>query len=103
MKPLSIYRPKDLCEVLETTGRSRSAVMKLGPAQAGAHEASDQVLLLVQGALRAEAGGKHFTLKAGEVVTILPGVKHGFFKRGEEPTLTFNLYSPPGFTPDENR
>jgi mannose-6-phosphate isomerase-like protein (cupin superfamily) len=107
MKALNIYRPRDWFKVLQTTERSQSAVMKLGPGQATgetaeAHEASDQVLLLVQGELRAEVGGKHFTLKAGEMVTILPGMKHRFVNRGEEPAVTFHVYSPPEYPPNED-
>ncbi|MEI9892515.1 MAG: cupin domain-containing protein [Chthoniobacter sp.] len=67
-------------EVLQTTMRSQTAVMTLGPGQSSgdqpeAHEGSDQVLLLVQGRLSALIGGKRSRLKAGDVVVIPPQVK----------------------------
>ncbi len=63
MKRQNIHRTSEWFKVLQTTKRSQTAVMKLGPGQATgeepeAHEKSDQVLLLVAGDLSTEIGGK---------------------------------------------
>ncbi len=42
-------------------------------------------------------------MKAGDVVIIPPGVKHKFINSGEEPAVTFNVYSPPEYPVDEKR
>lgn len=81
--------------------------MTLGPGQstgdeAEAHEASEQVLLLIDSALAAVIGGKRSQLKAGDVVIIPPRVKHRFINCGTKPALTFNVYSPPEYPPDES-
>jgi mannose-6-phosphate isomerase-like protein (cupin superfamily) len=83
-----------------------TAVMKLGQGQATgrepeAHEKSGQVILLVAGELSAEIGGKRSRMKAGDVVIIPPRVKHKFTNSGEEPAVTFNVYSPPEYQVDE--
>jgi mannose-6-phosphate isomerase-like protein (cupin superfamily) len=102
----NIYRVKDWFEVLQTTPRSQTAVMKLGPGQASGeepetHEASDQVLLLVEGELSAEIAGARLRMKAGDVVVIAPGIKHKFVNHGHERAVTFSVYSPPEYPPDE--
>ena len=66
-----------------------------------AHEKSDQVILVVEGELSAEIGGKHYRMKAGDVIIIPPRVKHKFTNSGEEPAVTFNVYSPPEYPVDE--
>jgi mannose-6-phosphate isomerase-like protein (cupin superfamily) len=106
MKPQNIYRGSEWFKVLQTTKRSQTAVMKLGPGQATgeepeAHEKSDQIVLLVAGELSAVIGGKVSRMKAGDVVIIPPRVKHKFTNSGEEPALTFNVYTPPEYPADE--
>ena len=91
---------------MQTTKRSQTAVMKLRAGQSTgekpeAHKDSEQVLLLLDGALSAEIGGKRSQLKAGDVVVIPAGVKHRFTNRGGQPVVTFNVYSPPEYPPDE--
>jgi mannose-6-phosphate isomerase-like protein (cupin superfamily) len=80
--------------------------MKLGAGQstgeeAEAHKGSEQVLLLIEGELAAEIGDKRSRMKAGDVVIIPPRVKHRFTNRGGRPAITFNVYSPPEYPPDE--
>lgn len=106
MKRQNIYRVSEWFKVLQTTKRSHTAVMKLGPGQATgekpeAHENSDQVLLLVAGELSAEIGGKRSRMKEGDVVMIPARVKHKFTNRGELPAVTFNVYSPPEYPANE--
>ena len=80
--------------------------MTLGPGRATgdepeAHKASDQVLLLIEGELSAEIDGARSRMKAGDVVVIPPGTKHKFTNPGDEPAVTFSVYSPPEYPPDE--
>lgn len=106
MKALNIYEAKEWFKILQTTQKTQSAVMKLGPGQSSgnkpeAHQKSDQVLLLIEGELEAEISGRHSKLKPGDMVTIAPGVKHRFVNSGENPAVTFNVYSPPEYSADE--
>jgi mannose-6-phosphate isomerase-like protein (cupin superfamily) len=103
---VNIYRGEEWFKVLQTTSRSQTAVMKLAPGQASGdqpqtHQASDQVLLLIEGELWAEIAGRGLPMKAGDVVVIPPCTKHRFTNRGAVPALTFSVYSPPEYPPDE--
>ena len=107
MKRENIYRTTEWFKVLQTTPRTQTAVMKLGQRQATgrkpeAHEKSDQVILVVEGELSAEIGGNRYRMKAGDVIIIPPRVKHKFTNSGEEPAVTFNVYSPPEYPVDES-
>jgi len=102
----NIYQAKEWFKVLQTTPRSQTAVMKLGPGQAtgdepGTHKASDQFLLLIEGELAAEIADARSRMKAGDVVVIPPGTKHKFTNPGEVPAVTFSVYSPPEYPADE--
>lgn len=102
----NIRRPREWFAVLQTTQRSQTAVMTLGPGQSSgdepeAHKGSDQVLLLVEGTLSALIDGKRSQLKAGDVVVIPPGIKHRFTNRGDQPAVSFSVYSPPEYPPGE--
>jgi mannose-6-phosphate isomerase-like protein (cupin superfamily) len=105
-KRANLYRVKEWFKVLQTSGRSQTAAMTLGTGQATgetaeAHEKSEQVLLLIEGDLVAEIGGKRSRMKAGDVVVIPPRVKHRFTNPGDRPAVTFNVYSPPEYSPNE--
>src|SRR5688572_19632259 len=105
-KRANIYRPKEWFKVLQTTKRSQTAVMTLGAGQstgekAEAHDGSEQVLLLIEGALAAEIGRKRSRMKPGDVVVIPSRVKHKFTNRGKRPAVTFSVYAPPEYSPDE--
>jgi mannose-6-phosphate isomerase-like protein (cupin superfamily) len=82
-KRANIYRAKEWFKVLQTTKRSQTAVMTLSPGQSSGDEPEDQVLLLIQGELSAEIGGKRSRMKAGDVVIIQPRVEHRFTNRGD--------------------
>ncbi|MFN2540576.1 MAG: cupin domain-containing protein [Chthoniobacterales bacterium] len=89
-------------EVLQTGGRSQTAMMTLEPGEATgekaeAHEKSDQVLLMLDGELRGEVGGDRPELRKGDVIIIPAGVKHRFVNRGDKNATTFNVYSPPAY------
>lgn len=104
-KRANIYQTKKWFKILQTIKRSQTAVMKLSAGQSSgekpeSHQGSEQVVLLIEGELSAEIGGKHFRMKAGDVVVIQPGMKHRFTNRGDQPVVTFNVYSPPEYPPD---
>ncbi len=106
LKRDNIFKVKEWFKVLQTTPRSQSAVMRLGPGQSSgetpeAHRDSDQILLLVEGELSAEIAGQRFRLKSGDAVLIPPRTTHKFTNRGKGPAVTFNVYSPPEYRPDE--
>ena len=106
MNVSNIYRTAEWFEVLQTTAQSQTAVMRLEPSEstgekAESHKHSQQLLLLVKGSLLAELDGENRNLQAGDVVIIPPGVKHKFTNSGAETALTFNLYCPPEYPPDE--
>jgi mannose-6-phosphate isomerase-like protein (cupin superfamily) len=91
---------------LQTTGRSQAAVMRLEPGEATGkhaelHEESEQLLLLLEGTLAAEIGSERLTMNAGDMVIVPAGVKHRFTNPGITLAVTFNVYCPPEYPPDE--
>jgi mannose-6-phosphate isomerase-like protein (cupin superfamily) len=105
-KRANIFRVKEWFKVLATTKRTQTAVMKLGVGQSTgdepeAHEGSEQILLLVEGELSGEVRGRHLRMKPGDFIVIPPRVKHKFTNGGKIPVITFNVYSPPEYPPDE--
>jgi mannose-6-phosphate isomerase-like protein (cupin superfamily) len=102
----NIYRTRKWFKVLQTSKRSQTAVMTLGPGQASgedaeAHKHSEQVLLLVSGELNARIGENRSRMKAGDVVVIPPGTRHKFLNHGTEPAVTFSVYCPPEYPSGE--
>jgi mannose-6-phosphate isomerase-like protein (cupin superfamily) len=69
--------------------------------QPESHEHSQQILLLIEGELLAEVDGKRQDLNAGDALIIPPKVRHKFTNKGKTPALTFNVYCPPEYSPDE--
>jgi mannose-6-phosphate isomerase-like protein (cupin superfamily) len=93
-------------EILQTTGRSQEAVVRLDPGEATgeraeSHEKSEQLLLLIEGALDGEIGFERLAMDAGDMVIIPAGVRHKFTNPGETIAVTFNVYCPPEYPPDE--
>src|SRR4029079_14326897 len=89
-------------EVLETTGRSQTAVMNLKPGQASGdakegHEKSDQVLVVLEGEVLAEVGDERARLRAGDVVVIPAGVRHRFANEANGVVRTVSVYAPPAY------
>jgi mannose-6-phosphate isomerase-like protein (cupin superfamily) len=102
----NINQATEWFEVLQTTSRSQTAVMRLGPGEATgehaeSHEDSEQILLLAEGVLAAEIDSEHLAMKVGDIVTIPPGIKHKFTNPGTTIAVTFNVYNPPEYAPDE--
>jgi mannose-6-phosphate isomerase-like protein (cupin superfamily) len=94
--------------VLQTGKRSQTAVMALKPGEesgpkANEHPRSEQVLLVLEGEVRAEVGrARRRTLKAGDAVVVPPGTRHRFVNKGKRTARTLNFYAPPAYDPDES-
>jgi mannose-6-phosphate isomerase-like protein (cupin superfamily) len=89
-------------EVLQTSKRTQTAMMTLGPGEksgrkAEAHDKSDQVLLMLSGKLSGTVGPETVSLKKGDVLLIRAGTPHRFENPGRRQAVTFNVYSPPEY------
>lgn len=101
----NVWTTKGWFEVLQTSEKSQTAVMKLAPGQSSgdepeAHEDSEQVLIVMEGEVFAEIESECSTLREGDVVVIPPGTRHKFSNRSKKPALAFNVYSPPEYPAD---
>ncbi len=65
------------------------------------HRNSDQVLLVVEGELLAEVDGKKSKMRRGDTCTVPAGTPHRFENSGDGRAVTFNVYSPPEYSPGE--
>jgi mannose-6-phosphate isomerase-like protein (cupin superfamily) len=106
MTVFNIYDAKEWFQVLHTADHSQTAVMVLSAGshsseEMNVHETSDQVLLLVEGELEAEVGGKKQSMRKGDSCIVPAGTPHRFENRGEAPAITFNVYSPPEYPANE--
>jgi mannose-6-phosphate isomerase-like protein (cupin superfamily) len=93
-------------QVLQTSRQSQTAVMVLTPGghsseAMNVHKNSDQVLLLLEGELLAEVGGKKLTMRQGDSCIVPAGTPHRFDNHGKDRAVTFNVYSPPEYSPGE--
>lgn len=92
----------DWFAVLATGGKSQAAVMTLAPGQssgneAEAHKRSEQILLVLEGSVRAEVEGERRTLQQGDLILIPAGARHRFTNEAGQRAITFNTYSPPEY------
>jgi mannose-6-phosphate isomerase-like protein (cupin superfamily) len=106
MNVANVHATKQWFEVLQTTKQSQTAVMVLSAGgqsseETNVHRKSDQILLVVEGHVRAEVAGEQRLLQAGEVCVIPAGTEHRFENAGEKRALTFNVYTPPEYAADE--
>lgn len=88
--------------VVKTGEGAQTAIMTLGPGEASGekaneHVASEQVLYVVSGEIRAEVGDQTFVLSAGDSTIVPKGVAHRFSNQGSGAAETFNVYSPPAY------
>jgi mannose-6-phosphate isomerase-like protein (cupin superfamily) len=102
----SVNNVKEWFEVLQTMERTQTAVMILtsgghSSEEMNVHEKSDQVLLLLEGDVYAEVGGKKSQMHKGDTCIIPAGTPHRFENRGKDRAVTFNVYSPPEYPADE--
>jgi mannose-6-phosphate isomerase-like protein (cupin superfamily) len=106
MKIANLREAQSWFQVLQTGAHSQTAVMTLkaggqSSEEENVHQKSDQVLLVVEGEVRAEVAGKKYHLRTGDVCLVPAGTKHRFENAGQESALTFNVYSPPEYAPNE--
>lgn len=106
MTVFNLFKARDWFEVLQTTKRSQTAVMRLSAGghsseEMNVHRNSDQVLLVVEGEVDAEIGGEKKALIRGDCCIVPAGTPHRFANRGKGDALTFNVYSPPEYSSDE--
>jgi mannose-6-phosphate isomerase-like protein (cupin superfamily) len=102
VKVTNLYEAKDWFQVFDATSRSQSAVMTLEPGRQSSeepdsHPHSDQVLLVVEGEVRAEIAGEATSMRAGDVVIVPAGAPHKFSNPTESRALTFSVYAPPAY------
>jgi len=100
----NIKDAKEWFEVLQTSRRTQTASMILGPGKATgpkaeSHAKSDQVLLMLSGKLAGTVGSEKVALKKGDVLLIHAGTPHRFHNPGRTRAVTFNVYSPPEYPP----
>jgi mannose-6-phosphate isomerase-like protein (cupin superfamily) len=106
VKPKNIEDFEEWFQVMHTTGRSQVATMELAAGkstgdEAEAHDHSDQVLLVTRGSIKGEIDKQEVSLKQGQFVVIPANTKHRFYNDTGESALTFNVYAPPAYPPDE--
>lgn len=106
MKVRNVRDATSWFEVLQTTKRTQTAIMILKPGKSSGsrpegHEGSDQVLLVLQGAVEGEISDRKIKLREGDVIVIAAGTKHKFSNRGSVDAVTFNTYSPPEYEAEE--
>src|ERR1700759_3143369 len=89
-------------EVLQTSERSQTAVMNLAPGEASGdrpegHRGSDQVLLVLEGGVMAEAPEEKARMRQGDFVIVPAGVDHRFLNSSAELVRPFTVYAPPAY------
>jgi len=102
MQKHNVADVKSSFKVLQTGTQTQTAIMTLNPGQASGeksneHPQSDQVLLVLQGELKAEIGEELTTLRKGDVVIVPAGIDHRFSNESKLVASTFNVYGPPAY------
>lgn len=106
MRLTHIFEAGSGFKILETTERSQTGLLTLEVGEAtgdkpSTHAESDQVLVVLQGALTAEIGGESEVLDIGDAVTVPAKTPHRFINTGDERAITFSVYALPAFPPDK--
>jgi mannose-6-phosphate isomerase-like protein (cupin superfamily) len=102
----NIYDAESWFQVLQTTEQSQTAIMTLKPngessEDLNVHKKSDQVVLVLEGRIEAQVGGAKRILKAGDTCIIRAGTPHRLNNPGDNKAVTFNVYTPPEYSPVE--
>ena len=92
--------------ILETTGRTQTATMRLKHGEATSdkpesHPHSDQTVVVLEGKFVAEVNGEKTTLREGQSLIIPAGIKHRFSNDADEPAFAFTVYAPPAYQTDD--
>ena len=106
MNIANLRESRDDFHILETTGRTQTATMRLDRGQSTgermeAHPHSDQTVVVMEGELVAEVGDECDTLRPGQSLIIPAGVKHRFRNEGSGPAFAFTVYAPPAYQTDD--
>ncbi|MEP6760919.1 MAG: cupin domain-containing protein [Sporichthyaceae bacterium] len=64
------------------------------------HPDNDQILVFTEGNARAEVGGEHRSVTAGDLVAVPAGTRHNFINTGSGPLRLLTIYGPPDHVPD---
>lgn len=93
--------------LLETTGRTQTASMRLGPGastsdEPNIHPHSDQIVLVLEGELLAEVGDERSALRKDECLVVPAGMPHRFSNEGQEVAFAFTVYGPPAYPTDDS-
>ena len=102
MSAINVRESKSWFSLLQTAELSQTAVMSIGPGEESGpkeneHPGSEQVLYVIEGELDAEIGERSFSMRAGDSTIVRRDVPHRFTNRGQQPALTFNVYTPPAY------
>jgi mannose-6-phosphate isomerase-like protein (cupin superfamily) len=100
----SIYSSYEEFRILQTRHHSQTAVIRLEKGKATgnepqSHNASEQIVLVLEGEFFAEIGDESKVVTKGESLVIGAGVKHKLSNRGEDVALAFTVYAPPVYPP----
>lgn len=92
--------------LLETTGRTQTATMRLKPGEStgddfNSHPHSDQTLVMLEGELIAEVGGEREVLHSGQSLIVPAGVRHRFQNDAPTTAFAFTVYAPPVYQTDD--
>lgn len=88
--------------VLHTTGHVQVVAMTLQPGEeigSEVHDHNDQVLVFVEGVIRADVAGKTSDITAGALVVVPAGTEHNFTNVGHLPARLYTIYGPPDHAP----
>lgn len=102
MRVQSIHDFTGWFDTVLTTPRSQVAMMRLAPGKetgprAESHPRSDQVLLVLEGAVDGEVDGSPVSLSKDQFLVIPAGTPHRFYNPHSKPALTFNVYALPAY------
>jgi mannose-6-phosphate isomerase-like protein (cupin superfamily) len=106
MNIANIKESEEDFHLLETTGRTQTATMRLKHGEATsdkmeAHPNSDQTVVVLEGEFVAEVGCESTTLRQGQSLIIPAGVKHRFHNDANDPAFAFTVYAPPAYLTDD--
>ena len=106
MNIANIDESADEFHLLETTGRTQTATIRLAAGsttseEPSVHPHSDQVVLVLEGEIVAEVGDERAALKVHDSLVIPAGVKHRLINEGGGTAFAFTVYGPPAYPTDD--
>lgn len=98
----NVFRAAADFEILQTTGRIQAGTVALEPggetsSDLNAHSSSEQVLLVLEGEMRAQVGEEAHTLAKGDFVIVPRATPHKFSNPGRVRAVAFTAYAPPAY------